>query len=236
MSLLTALGGPVGRLIGADLAAGGVGVLDANAGSPDWMPAISSVRVSPDGRSITSPDATDAPALATPRFGRDDRADVVLVDGHHPGLALAATAWAAVGGIPVVVDLGRPKPVFDQIVPRADVVVASAHHAGQVEELLTRGPVAVAVTAGADPITWRTADGRRGEVVVDRVDAVDTLGAGDVFHGAVAFAVARDGLAAVIARFPEVLAWASRVAAVRISDVGPHAWRTDPRLAGLAGA
>lgn len=211
-------------------------MLDANAGSPDWTPAISSVRVSPEGRSITSPDASDAPALVAPRFGRDDRADVVLVDGHHPGLALAASAWAAGSGVPLLVDLGRPKPVFDDVVPRADVVVASAHHAGQVDALLAQGPAAVAVTAGAGPIVWGTADGHRGEVVVAPVDALDTLGAGDVFHGAVAFAIARDGLAAVVADFPAVLVWASRVAAVRITTVGPHAWRTDPRLQELARA
>ena len=62
----------------------------------------------------------------------------------------------------------------------------------------------------------------------------DTTGCGDVFHGAVAYRIARDGLPAVVDRFPSVLAWAARVAAVRITTVGPHAWRTDPRLAELA--
>ncbi|MHA3704259.1 PfkB family carbohydrate kinase [Jatrophihabitans sp. YIM 134969] len=234
-ALLTALGGPVGRLIAADLAAGGVSVLDANAGDPEWMPAISSVRVSPEGRSITSPDASDAPVLAPPRFG-SDRPDVVLVDGHHPTLALAVTAWAEQVDAPVVVDLGRPKPVFDTVVPRADVVVASAHHVGRLDELLAAGPAAVAVTAGAAAITWGTRDGRRGEVAVEPVEVVDTLGAGDVFHGAVAHRIAERGLPAVVEQFPAVLDWAARVAAVRVTTVGPHAWRSDPRLAELADA
>lgn len=234
-SLLTALGGPVGRLIEADLIAGGVVVLDANAGSPDWTPAISSVRVSPEGRSITSPDASDAPVLAPPRFGTD-RADVVLVDGHHPDLARATVRWAGEARIPVLVDMGRPKPVFDEVLPGADVVVAAADHAGRIDELLGLGPRAVAVTAGAGPIAWGTADGGRGEVAVEPVPARDTLGAGDVLHGALAFAIARDGLDVVLERFPDALARAARVAAVKVSTVGPHAWRTDPRLAALARA
>ena len=134
-----------------------------------------------------------------------------------------------------MLDLGRPKPVFDELVPRGGGRRrGSADHAGGLEPLLARGPAAVAVTAGAGPIVWGTADGRRGEVEVAAVEAVDTLGAGDVLHGAVAFAVARDGLTAVVEGFPGVLAWASRIAAVRITTVGPHAWRTDPRLDGLS--
>ena len=54
--------GPVGRLIGSDLARSGVAVVDANDEDTDWVPPVSAVRVSPAGRSVTSPDAAGGSA------------------------------------------------------------------------------------------------------------------------------------------------------------------------------
>lgn len=58
------------------------------------------------------------------------------------------------------------------------------------------GPATVARSAGAAPLVWRTSDGRRGEVVPPGVaagDVADTLGAGDVLHGAFAATFVRTG-------------------------------------------
>ncbi|HEY3592911.1 MAG TPA: PfkB family carbohydrate kinase, partial [Polyangiaceae bacterium] len=41
----------------------------------------------------------------------------------------------------------------------------------------------VAITRGGQSILWRDG-GREGEIQVPAVDVVDTLGAGDIFHGA----------------------------------------------------
>ena len=58
--------------------------------------------------------------------------------------------------------------------------------------------------------------------------AVDTLGAGDAYHGALLHALARTGTAvdAVVG----ALAYAAEVAAVRCASFGPRAWLADPAL------
>lgn len=234
-TLLTALGiHPVADLIRADLV--GVDVLDG--APPGFVPPVSGVRVSPAGRSVTSPDATGRSAGWSVSAGglaavtaAVAAAGVVVLDGHHPQLARTVIRVAGEFGVPVVLDLGRPKPVFTELLPRADVAVAAA--GWEVGDLATAGPTLVAVTAGAGPIVWRTASGR-GEVVPPVVTAVDTLGAGDVFHGAVAFAVAQHGLSAAIADWPGVLTFAAAVAGVRVTTVGPLTWRSDARLVELA--
>ncbi|MFC4070870.1 carbohydrate kinase family protein, partial [Actinoplanes subglobosus] len=76
---------------------------------------------------------------------------------------------------------------------------------------------AVVITHGPDPVRWFS-DGGSGEVPVPRVAAVDTAGAGDAFHGALAVALARgDDL-------PAAIGYASGIAAVRVTHAGPRAW------------
>ncbi len=74
----------------------------------------------------------------------------------------------------------------------------------------------VVITAGDGPVTWTTSDGA-GEVGVPQVRAVDTLGAGDVFHGAYAFALAGD------VGVERRIEFACAVAATR-SMIGPRSW------------
>jgi sugar/nucleoside kinase (ribokinase family) len=58
---------------------------------------------------------------------------------------------------------------------------------------------------------------------------VDTLGAGDVFHGALAAA-----LAARVPDLPACIALAARVAALRCAHLGLRAWLADPGLDAIA--
>lgn len=99
----------------------------------------------------------------------------------------------------------------------------------------------VVITHGPDPVRWfTTASPHRepttpsihvgipeptasasasGEVPVPSVTAVDTAGAGDAFHGALAVALLdgdRD--------LPAAITYASHIAAIRVSHAGPRAW------------
>jgi sugar/nucleoside kinase (ribokinase family) len=82
-------------------------------------------------------------------------------------------------------------------------------------------------------VRWITVDGS-GTVDVPAVAAVDTAGAGDAFHGAVAYAVAVLGWPTAVALLPQVLEFAAAVAGVRVVHRGPRAWLADPRLTELA--
>jgi sugar/nucleoside kinase (ribokinase family) len=160
-------------------------------------------------------------------------AAVVLVDGHHPDLALAAARAAREHGVPVVLDAGSWKHVLTELLPLVDLAVCSAGfrvpgRADVAGALRAAGVAAVAVTAGPDPVRWWFA-GADGSAPVPSVAAVDTLGAGDVFHGAFARAVAGSPPADA-AGFAAALTFAAEVAALRCRTPGPRAWLAEPAM------
>lgn len=141
---------------------------------------------------------------------------VVLVDGHHLDLAVVVAAQARRRGVPVVLDGGSWKPGLEALLAHVDVAVLSADFrvpdgvprpgrpvpdgaprpgapvapapdaADVLAAVLRLGPTVVARSAGPGPIEVATADGARARVPVPAVTVVDTLGAGDVLHGALA--------------------------------------------------
>ena len=118
--LVTALGqGAVAELIRSDLHACRIRVIDVASEQVDRA-AVSSIAVlrGTAERSVVSIDAgtaevTDVPDLSPVLVG----ADVVLIDGHHPVLAEAASQTAKAASIPLVIDAGRWKPVLGQVMP-----------------------------------------------------------------------------------------------------------------------
>lgn len=229
-TLVTALGsGTVARAIADDLEAAGVRVVDVAPDLSDVAP-VSSVAVteSSGDRSVIGGDAAGLVVPAPDSAAVTDflsSADVLLVDGHHPELARAMAEGAARAALPIVVDAGRWKPVFAHLLPQASDVVASAdlRAPGAEDAAATRarirqmGVPTVVTTAGGAPVRWWSG-GSEDELAVPTVPVVDTLAAGDVFHGAYAFALARG--AGIRAR----IAFASEVAATRCTFVGPRSW------------
>lgn len=236
--LLSAFGpGPIARLAVGELDGSGVRVVDAWAAGADLSISAITVLEGTGERSVVSRNAKDVAAVAPvglPALVRD--ADVVLADGHHPELAMAAAQAARQAGVPVVLDCGSAKPVYTELMPLADAAVCSANFTTRersgvdavAEALLDQGARLVAMTDGAEPVRWRTREAG-GIVEVPPVDVRDTLGAGDVLHGAVAFAVACGQ------RDPgRSLRFGVDVASVRVQHVGPRSWLGSARLGGLA--
>ncbi|QWF80766.1 PfkB family carbohydrate kinase [Amycolatopsis sp. CA-230715] len=217
--LHTVLGAhPLAGLARADLESCGVTVVDAAPDHPG-PPALSNVVVRErDGeRTVVSRNAAEVgPISAPPEPPEDTR--VVLVDGHHPELALHAARWARARGVPVVLDAGSWKPVLDELLPLVDLAACSAHFRAPEPDLHARGVPTVLVSAGPEPVRWSTKDGS-GAVGVPRVAARDTLGAGDVWHGALAFGV-------TLLALPELIGFANEVAAERVRHAGPRSWLT----------
>lgn len=227
--LVTALGDePVADLIRADLAAYGVRVVDAAADTHRAVP-VSAVSVveSTGDRSVVSLDAVNSDA--TPPAGLGDlirEADVVLVDGHHPLIARDAARHAAARALALVVDAGRWKPVMADIIPHATDMVCSNDFRvpgadtpqSTAAALVASGVGTVVTTHGGDPVEWWS-DGSSGSVPVPPVAVVDTLGAGDAFHGAYAYYSTQSA-----SSITERIDRSARVAALRCSIVGPRAW------------
>ncbi|HWD04669.1 MAG TPA: PfkB family carbohydrate kinase [Amycolatopsis sp.] len=224
-TLVTVVGAhPLAALAHGDLLACGVDVVDLDPDRADPPPVSAVVVRDSDGeRTVVSRNAAAGGSLAVPDVEplvRD--AGAVLVDGHHPELALAVARAARSRGVPVVLDAGSWKPVLDELVPLVDVAACSAHFRAPGVSLRDRGVPVEIRTAGPAPVQWRSEEDS-GEVPVavpdNAVEARDTLGAGDVWHGALAYAIAR-GHGSV----PTWIRHANAVAAERVRHVGPRSW------------
>lgn len=127
------------------------------------------------------------------------RADLVHCDVRWPEGAAFALAQARQHGVPSMVDGDvAPVEILRQLVPLADYAVFS--DAGLLRytgcddvrtALLAVAPGHgghVGASCGADGYLWHE-DGQIRHVPAPRVEVVDTLSAGDVFHGAFALAI-----------------------------------------------
>ncbi|WP_330183800.1 PfkB family carbohydrate kinase [Nocardia sp. NBC_01503] len=229
-TLVTALGKhPLAELIREDLQQHGVGITDLTPDG-DQQPPVSSIIVatgaatrtivSLDGSRVHAPfDSTAAEHL--------DRVAVVLVDGHYAEPARHIAAAARARGIPVVLDAGRWRPVHGELLPLTDIAICSAAFtppgvapdspAAVFDYLHAIGPERVAITDGPHPIVW-SMPGERGEIPVTATRAVDTLGAGDILHGAFCH------FHTLGEAFPVALAHAAEVASRSCVSVGTRAW------------
>lgn len=238
--LWTVLGAhPLAQLARGDLEACGVRLLDL---MPEHAqaPAVSAaaVRDSDGERTVVSYNGANAPpvseqlaAALRSRVGHLREVRAVLLDGHHPEVALGVAQWARARGVPVVLDAGSWKPVLETLLPLVDVCACSANF--RVPEgtasVCARDVPTVLVSDGARPVRWSTASGA-GEVAVPAVRARDTLGAGDVWHGALAYGLGGPGSPRCRAELTELtgltelIAFANEVAAERVRHVGPRAW------------
>jgi sugar/nucleoside kinase (ribokinase family) len=125
----------------------------------------------------------------------------------------------------VLLDAGSWKPASEPLLGVATVVVCSADFrmpgAGPdvVEALLQRGADWAGISAGGGPIRWSTGTDS-GRFPVPAVDVVDTLGAGDILHGALAYGLAtRPGAGA-----GTLLAAAAAVASESCRHFGTRDW------------
>lgn len=150
------------------------------------------------GRSIIVPHYD--PAIRTRPDAMPDLSGVAVigVDVRWPDAAEIALHAARDLQIPGILDLeAAPDDVLDRLVPVASHIIASEAGAfamtgetdpARAADLLGKGhPGFVAVTAGERGVFWPG-----GHEPAFEVDIVDTLAAGDVFHGAFAFGLAED--------------------------------------------
>ncbi len=129
--------------------------------------------------------------------GKVERARGLLIDSLEPAAAVAAARAARGASIPVVMDAGTLREGVEELLPLCDYIVASETFSRQIsgrghedalERLESYGPRAAVITLGESGCLAMS----EGAVIESRgfeVDAVDTTGAGDVFHGAFMFGV-----------------------------------------------
>ena len=208
---------------------------------------------------------------------------IVLIDGHNPALADLAVRlgtasygqletadedpFAALEDKPAhwrVLDGGSWKPWLTPLLGFVDVAVLSADFlpplvpaddAQAIADFLRGFGITRTIrTNGPHPIQWWW-DGESGEVPVPHVNAISTMGAGDIFHGAFVWALAQHRVRAArlvterpfsVAEHPAgqqqmtgeatsatpvaCIEFAARVAALSTTHFGTRSWREDPVL------
>jgi sugar/nucleoside kinase (ribokinase family) len=236
VTLVTALGRHVlAGLVADDLAAHGVSVADATP-QASAQPPVSSIVTAADSetRTVFSLDGARIHAEFNPGLAAlVQGAAAVLVDGHHPDLAAGMAQAARSAGVPVVVDAGRWKPVFADLLPLTDVLICSeafappgiAHTPESVFEFVRAAGVgSAAITQGPWPILLSSGE----EIIPRQIRAADTLGAGDVLHGAFCHYLT-SGYG-----FREALQNASAVATTSCEYFGPREWMSRSDIQSLA--
>lgn len=169
---------------------------------------------------------------ANPVFARGvDQAAAVLVDCRWPIGAIQALETARHRGIPAVVDVDRPieaEPgsetgriltLATHLVYSLDALLGTTGEADVSSALAAaarRSAAWIGVTDGPQGVYWLEG-GEVQHLPAFRVDAIDTLGAGDVFHGAFALALAEGRTEREAVRF------ASAAAAAKCTLAGGRA-------------
>ena len=171
------------------------GVDRGNAATP-----VAAITIKPDGeRSIVDYRAPTALAPENMISLSTQPARVLLVDGHQPLLSIKLVEEARLLGIPSVLDAGSVHDGTMSLYNKVDYLISSEKFAHQFSgEEDPRKALAsfdgtapfTAVTWGSDGVYWQDDEGQHHMPAFD-IEAVDTTGAGDAFHGAFALGLAQ---------------------------------------------
>jgi sugar/nucleoside kinase (ribokinase family) len=217
---------PMAQSIRADVQNWGAILLDL---TPDRTesPPVSSIIVtrSTGDRAVVSLNAKNTPVAANPELDvLLDGVEIVLIDGHQMEVGAAIAQRAANRGIPVVVDAGSWKPGFENVLLWTTYAICSENFlppsCRSLEEVVLYlsqfGIPHVAVTGGGGAIAYLS-KGDIGIIEVPRIHVVDTLGAGDILHGAFCHFIGDMD-------FVEALKSASQIASHACQFFGTRSW------------
>lgn len=192
--LVSALGElPLADIAKADLKFHGVELIDL-AANPQQLPVLSSITIdeSNGDRSVVYTDTTDRKLKDEHLSGSLlEGVSVLMLDGFYLPHAIQLAEQAKEHEIPVVLDGGSWKQGIEQLLPLVDYAICSANFfppgcrtRDEVVRFLSNiGVSSIAISQGGTPLhAWQ--DGEEKEIAVESVTIIDTLGAGDILHGA----------------------------------------------------
>jgi sulfofructose kinase len=150
-------------------------------------------------------------------------ANAVLVDNRFPEFVTAVCRAAQGHKIPIVIDLDQATKLDDPLLALGTHVVASTEalfgmtgsndYEDALKTLSTHLSSFVAITDGPKGVYWLEGGGLR-HLPAFNVDVIDSLGAGDAFHGGFTLALV-EGRA-----LPDILRFASATAALKCTKFG----------------
>lgn len=225
--LLTVLGQhSLSKLIKADLEDYSVRIVDLIPEKTDIPPVSSIIVTEATGeRAVISLNAQKSQGNKSQL--PDDiltKIDIVLIDGHQIEVSLVLAEAAKSKHIPVVIDGGSWKLGFERILPFVDYAICSAnfyppqcHNSQDVFNFLEQTNIShIAITQGEQSIKYLHQK-KISTIPIPSIKAIDTLGAGDIFHGAFCHYILHED-------FPTALLLASQIASKSCQFFGTRNW------------
>ncbi|MBW4614226.1 MAG: sugar kinase [Desmonostoc vinosum HA7617-LM4] len=217
---------PMTQLIREDLASHKVAIADLDSTIDAIVPVSSIIVTQATGeRAVISINAikTQKTSVSIPSDILQN-VDIVLIDGHQMIVGCAIAQMAKSQNIPVAIDGGSWKPGFEQLLHFVDYAICSAnfyppncHTEEEVFGYLSEFNIQhIAITHGGKAIQYLSGS-KTGTVDVPHTQAVDTLGAGDIFHGAFCYHILQTS-------FMNALTQAADIAAYSCQFFGTRRW------------
>ncbi|MGK7922724.1 MAG: sugar kinase [Trichodesmium sp.] len=226
-TILCGLGNhPITQLIKVDLEKYNVRIQDLDEVRCEPPPVSSIITTQSTGeRAVISINATKS-QISQEAISADiiNNIDIVLIDGHQMVASLEVAQLAKSKNIPIVIDGGSWKPGFEEILPFVDYAICSANfyppNCQSQEEvfayLANQNIPNIGITQGEKPIQYFS-QGKFGNLEVSKINPIDTLGAGDIFHGAFCHYI-------LDLEFTEALANSANIAAHSCQSFGTREW------------
>lgn len=226
-TLLSVIGNhPISHLICAELDDYSINVFDLNPYRIKSPPTSSILVNQTTGeRAVISINATKSQAKII-KLSLDilQDIDIILIDGHQIETSVMIAKEAQRLKIPVVVDGGSWKAGLERVFPYATYVICSedfyppncSNSLDTFDYLRQLNISNIAITKGANPIQYWTKE-ESGNIEVLKIKAIDTLGAGDILHGAFCHFILEHN-------FRDALAKSSQVASVACQYFGTRQW------------
>lgn len=218
---------PIIPLIKADLFGHRINLIDLDGERLEPLP-ISSIIVTENtgDRAVISLNAIKSQIVNYPPNLNTDLAkfQVILIDGHQIAISRQISELAKQYNIPVVLDGGSWKPGLEDVLPYVNYALCSAnfyppncHNSAEVCGYLRSMNIPhIAITHGENSIEY-ISQNQVGNIPVPQITPVDTLGAGDIFHGAFCHYIIKEN-------FTQAIASAAKVASYSCQYFGTRQW------------
>jgi len=148
---------------------------------------------------------------------------VLHLDGHDHAAAIRAAAWAQEEGIPVVIDLDKVVPRSDELIRKVDFLITSSNFPPDFTGIPDPIDSLLALRDHCDGFLAVTLGVQGAMAVVGdecvrfpafKVHAVDTTGAGDIFHGGFIYGVMQNWT------LEEIMTFANAAAGLNCTHLG----------------
>ncbi|MGK7951777.1 MAG: sugar kinase [Xenococcaceae cyanobacterium] len=204
---------PLSHLINNDLQQYAVEIIDLESNCLQ-SPPVSSIFVtqSTGERAVISINATKSQATVE-QLPPDilENIDIILIDGHQIAISWAIARQAKSRKIPIVLDGGSWKTGLESILPFIDYAICSSDfyppgcrdREDVFNYLKAKQINHIAITDGGKPIKYLERE-NRGELLIPTIKVADTLGAGDIFHGAFSHFILQEKFVSALSNSAEI--------------------------------